>query len=130
MRRAFILILLLIGCYGVNNNTTHIGMLNTNCLGENAWEEISKQFSTNNINDTIWKIKCQEFSEQPFESNVLYFNEGPEELIGVTYSSVRYVYNPSISDDILDGMSLKLSEKEKRRICTRIQELLKKYQCD
>lgn len=135
MRNVFLLIyvlfLMLVGCqYGINEKTTHIGYLNTTCLSKAAWLEIRNTHSTNSITDSTLLNKMKDFKDKPFQTYVLYFKDFPCELIGVEYSSVRYIYNPLISDQVLDGLSAILNHKEKKRIVKRIQLLLVKYQCE
>ncbi len=59
----------------------------------------------------------------------LFFQDEPKELIAVEYSTVRYVYNPKIRSEILDGLSPELSDEEQKRIRNRIQSLLISFQC-
>jgi hypothetical protein len=126
------ILLLLQSCYGVNEKTSEIFNLNTNCLSKAAWTDISSEYSINKVADSVWLEKSKEFENQPFTTEVLYFSEKPQELIGIAtdHYSVRYVYNPQISDEILDGLSSELNEKEMKRIGTRIQTLLMQYQCE
>jgi hypothetical protein len=69
------------------------------------------------------------FKNTSFPVSVIYFEQGPKELIGVDYSSIRYVFNPLISNQILDGLSPKLNEVEKKRIRNRVQNILMEFQC-
>lgn len=123
---------LLQSCYGVNEKTSHISDLNTNCLSEEAWSDINNAYSINKVIDSVWLEKLKDFENQPFPTEVLYFSEKPQESVGIAtdHYSVRYVYNPQISDEILDGLSRELHEKEVKRIGARIQTLLMQYQCE
>ncbi|MDJ1484630.1 hypothetical protein QNI16_29295 [Cytophagaceae bacterium YF14B1] len=72
----------------------------------------------------------KKFERMPFDNEVYYFKESPEELIAIRDNeSIGYVYNPHIRDAILDGLSPSLPKKEKERIGNRIQSFLRKYQC-
>lgn len=124
--------ILLQSCYGINEKTSEISTLNTNCLSSNAWDEISREYSTDKIVSPKFIKKLEGFKNQTFSSEVLYFGKNPEELIGVDDElySIRYVYNPKISNQILNGLSPQLKDIEKKRIRKRIQTLLMKYQCE
>jgi hypothetical protein len=127
----YILILLILAsCYGENEKTSRISYLNTNCISSNAWDDIKEKYSTESMVDSVWLKAVHAFEEKPFPTTVLYFKENPEELIGVEYSSVRYVYNPKIKDQVLDGLSSDLSDKEQKRIRNRVQNILMEYQCE
>lgn len=126
-----IVVLLFFSCnFMVNEKTSWISTLNTECLDDSAWIIIKRDYSTDSVTDKnlLWQI--DQIKKMPFPSDVLYFKEGPEELIGVQYYGVRYVYNKNISFQVLDGLSPELSESEKQRIQDRIQTLLMEYQCD
>jgi len=73
----------------------------------------------------------EEFKSQPFENELIYFSHSPEEVIAISsdHYSIRYVYNPKISDQVLDGFSKSLNESEKDRILKRIESVLEKYGC-
>lgn len=120
------------GCYGVNERTSEIGSLNTECLGKNAWTEIGRRHSTAGLTDSLFVEAIEELKRQPFKTEVLFFESSPKELIAVSddHYSVRYVFNPAISDQVLDGLSAPLSPAEKKRIRNRVQELLMDYQCE
>lgn len=126
----FIIILLFQSCrYGINEKTSWICDLNTTCLEDNSWTLMMKEYSIDSIKDVKLLEKLQDFKSQPFQTNVLYFKDEPTELIGFEYYGIRYVYNSKISNQILNGLSPQLSDKEKKRIHKRIQTLLMKYQC-
>ena len=125
--------LILTGCYyGVNSKTSEIGNLNTNCLDKNAWSKIYQTYSISNVEDSIYKYQVNDFKNMAFETDLLYFSNNPKEIIAVSteHYSVRYVFNSSISNQILDGLSLKLKEEEKKRIRNRVQKILMEYQCE
>lgn len=127
-----LIISLIVGCYGINENTFEIGDLNTDCLDKHAWKELLQKYNTENIEDTMFIEALKDLKLEPFRTEVLYFRDTyPKELIAVSedHYSVRYVFNPSISKVILDGLSSELSEKEKKRIRNKIQLLLMEYQC-
>lgn len=119
-------------CYGVNEKTSIIHSLNSTCLPESAWDSIKREYSSNMLVDSQLLEKLKEFRKMPFSTEVLYFPDSPEELIGISHNHyfIRYVYNPDISDDVLSGLSPELSAAEKKRIGKRILTLLMKYQCD
>lgn len=120
----------LIGCgYGVNDKTTQISYINNTCLKKNAWDTIIHIYSTKRITDSIFTNALSDFKNTSFPVSVIYFEQEPKELIGVDYSSIRYVFNPLISNQILDGLSPKLNESEKKRIRNRVQKILLEYQC-
>ena len=124
------MILILMGCYGVNKKTSAISLLNTTCFSEEEWLDMKKMYNTDSIKDSILLEKIRDIKNEPFPSDILYFKDSPNELIGVNYSCIRYVYNPLISDQILDGLSPQLTIKEKKRIVSRVQSLIMGYQCE
>ena len=120
-----------IGCgYGINEKTTQIAYINNTCLKKNAWDTIINIYSTKKITDSLFLDAVSNFKNTSFPVSVIYFEQEPKELIGIDYSSIRYVFNPSISNQILDGLSPKLKEEEKKRIRNRIQKILMEYQCE
>lgn len=127
-----VILFLLASCYGVNERTSHICNFNTTCVKKDAWAEIFRQYPVSEVSDSIWLLNLKKFKDQVFPSDVLYFAENPRELIGIdqNHSSVRYVYNPLISDQILDGLSPQLNAVEKKRIAKRIQTIVMQYQCE
>lgn len=119
-------------CYGVNEKTSIIHSLNSTCLPESAWDSMKREYSSNMLVDSQLLEKLKEFRKMPFSTEVLYFPDSPEELIGISHEhySIRYVYNPDISDDVLSGLSPELSAAEKKRIGKRILTMLMKHQCE
>ena len=116
--------------YGVNEKNTHIAYINNTCLQKNAWDSIESIYTTSVIRDTVFLEAMSGFKHVSFPVSLIYFNEEPRELIGVEYSSIRYVFNPLISTQILDGLSPELKESEKKRIRHRVQKILMNYQCE
>lgn len=125
-------LVLLAGCYGINEEVPSIELLNTDCLKSNAWDEIVERYSPVAIVDSTFMVKADMLREMPFYTNVLYFSEDPQELVGMSpnFYFIKYVYNPQISSDIVDGLSPEMTEKERERIQNRIQRLLIPYQCE
>ncbi|MCU0438185.1 MAG: hypothetical protein MUC49_09725 [Raineya sp.] len=124
--------IMLSSCYGVNERTSHIGALSSFCLPDSIEYFLQKEYSVNTLRDQKWIDKCNSFRNKPFPSIVIYFNESPKELVGIAqnFHTVRYVYNPNIRNQILDGLDSDLSDKEKKRILKRVQLALIKYQCE
>ena len=120
------------GCYGINERTTEIGSLNSICVKKGAWTEIVQSQSTQNIKDSIFADALQKIKGKPFTTEVLFFHKDPQELIAVDngHYSVRYVFNPAISKQVLDGLCSELSDLEKKRIRNRVLKLLIEYQCE
>ena len=119
------------GCYGVNQKTTEIGMLNSTCLQDIAWSELSKKYSKDNITSAEFKeglLRVENYFLKP--DYILYFQSGPEEIIGCDYYTVRTVFNPDISTMAIGGLDPSLSDNEQIRVRNRIQKLLMEYQCD
>jgi len=127
------LIFLLAGCgYGVNKKTTEIGILNTTCVTDGAWDDILRTYTTKNIQDSLFLAKIEEIERMPFPTQILYFFDGPRELIAVSedHYAVRYVYNPDLSLVPLCGMDKGLSIEEKKRVTKRVQDIIIQYQCE
>ncbi len=128
-----VIIILLLGCSDpiANKRTSRIYDLNVDCVSDSAWLELKNGHSINNIQDSKIQIILNDFKMMPFGHEIYYFKENPEELIAVSseHDCVRYIYNPLISKNVLDGLSPELSKKEKERVGNRIQLILRKYQC-
>lgn len=126
-----LLALIFSSCYGVNKKTSEIGDLNTDCLDSNAWDNLILKHSVTNITDTLFIESLESLKNRTFKTDILFFEDYPKELIAVAedHYSIRYVFNPKISSQVLDGLSSKLNESEKKRIRNRVQKLLMEYQC-
>lgn len=118
-------ILLLYSCYyGVNEKTSWICEFTLDNCSKELLEKVEEEYSIKNIKDSTLLSKVKEFKNQAFPiTMILYFKDAPEELIGLEYYGVRYVYNKNIADQILNGLSPQLNENDKERICKRISEL-------
>lgn len=115
----------------VNKYTSRIYNLNTECLADSAWKELKSYHSIARIKDSVMLSKLTEFKKMPFPHIVYYFDGKAPELIAVSadHDCVRYVYNPLISNSILDGLSPELTDQEKERVGNKVQSFLRKYQC-
>lgn len=124
--------LFLVSCDGffINKYTSHIGFLNFNCSDHSAvLDTIISQHQPVNMPPEFTAM-ATEFDNMPFTSGELvYFDSGPRELIKIDNYMVRYVYNPEISEWVLDGLSTGLSDQEQFRITARIQLLVIEHQC-
>jgi hypothetical protein len=136
MKKIFFINLLLLfifsSCYyGVNEKTSQIGWVDNTCQSKFAWDSILAKNPIGNIKDSLFLNALDNFKNVPYPVSLVYLSQEPKEIIGVTYSSVRYVFNPKIdSTMILDGLSAELKESEKKRILKRVQKLLMEYQCE
>jgi hypothetical protein len=101
-------------------------------MKKGAWDEIYESYSVKkvNVSNQTMLNGINQFKSQLYETELIYFKSGPEEIIGVTKTSVRYVFNPKLSDRVLDGFDRKLSLNEKIRIRDRVQKVIMNYQCD
>ena len=117
--------------YGVNESTSEIANLSDRCLSKNAWDSIISIHSVDKIKDSIFLKALVDFKDVSFPVSLIYLSQEPKEIIGVDYSSVRYVFNPKIDITmILDGNSASLKKEQKKRIRNRVQKLLMEYQCE
>src|SRR5574343_338444 len=99
----YLMYICFIGCgYGVNDKTTQISYINNTCLKKNAWDTIINIYSTKKITDSIFMKALSNFKNTSFPVSVIYFEQYPKELIGFDYSSIRYVFNPLIGNQILE----------------------------
>jgi hypothetical protein len=118
-------------CYGVNSKTSEIGDLDDTCLEEGAWDKLTENYAVDSTTpkefaSAVYSVKGH-FIHPKY---VLFFKEEPMEVVGCDYYSVRAVYNPKLSKDVLHGLSPKLSDDEQVRIRNRVQKALMEYQCD
>lgn len=125
------LILIFSSCfYGVNERTSGITDLNYSCK-QTDWDKMKIDHSVESSLDSTFIRKINHFKTKPFESELFYFKEKPQEIIAISsdHYQIRYVYNPKLSNKILDGFSEKLNNKEVDRISNRIHAMLEKYGC-
>ncbi len=127
--RAFFVVSLFISCYGVNENSSEIGSINYNC-SSSGWNQIFSKFSTSYFSDNVTKQIVEDFNNMPFKVDLIYLKE-PAEIIGISEDryTIRYLYNPNISNQILDGLSSQLTESEKERIQTRMVKIFEEHNC-
>ena len=122
--------LLLSSCYGVNSETSEIGDTYYTCRNENAWIEISKQYSTDQIKDSIFLEGLKDVENHFLKPDyIIYFKSEPREIVGISNQVIRVAFNPKIFDGSIDGLSPSLSDKEQVRIRNRVLKLLYKYEC-
>jgi len=121
---------LLIGCYGVNSETSEIGNINSICQNEKAWSELTKEYSTDKIQDSSFLNGLSAVKNHFIKPKyILYFESGPKEIIGCDFYSIRVAYNPKIFSGNIDGLTPALSDNEQVRIRNRVLKLLYKYEC-
>ena len=67
-----------------------------------------------------------------FDYEPLYFEETPEELIGLdkNHYVIRYYYNPKISKNLLNGLSPELTDSIKIRIFLKVQMMFYDFQTE
>jgi len=138
MRELFFIVittLLLAGCviptYGVNAETSEIGSMSPRCLDSLAWDIICAEHSIDNITNPELLLKLNDVKNHFIEPDyILYFKDGPEEIIGCDWYSIRVVYNYNIANQTLTGLSPLLSNKEQKRIRNRVFKELMKHQCE
>lgn len=122
--------LLLTSCYGVNEQTSQIGDYYFMCRKGDAWSEICKQHSPNDIKDSIFLDGLTQVENHFLSPKyILYFDDSPREIIGCDDYSVRVAFSPEICDYTVDGLSQELSDAEQIRIRNRVLTLLKPYEC-
>lgn len=128
--KSFLVISLFTSCYGINKKSSEIASLNYDC-GTYEWNQILSDFSTSYFSNNITKQAVEDFKNMHFKVDLIYLEE-PHEIIGVSedHYTIRYIYNPIISDQILDGLSSQLTKSEKQRIKNRIARIIEEYGCN
>ncbi|WP_281239927.1 hypothetical protein [Flavobacterium praedii] len=123
-------IALFYSCYGVNAETSEIGDAYYTCRDKNAWNEISNEFSTNQIKDSTF-LEGLKYVENHFlkPDYIIYFKSNPREIVGISNEVIRVAFNPKIFNGPIDGLTPQLSDKEQVRIRNRVLKLLYKYEC-
>lgn len=113
-----------------NKSTSAIGSMYGQCLKKGAWDSLFVRHNIDNIKDSVLIEALFEFENMPFETYILYMQNDPVELIGISTDKymVRYVFNPELRSKVLDGYML--NESEKNRILNRVQMLLMEFQCE
>ncbi|WMI68194.1 hypothetical protein [Mangrovimonas sp. YM274] len=127
--KSFLIISLFTSCYGINEKSSEIGSLNYD-FGTYEWNQIFSDFSTSYFSSNVTKQVVEDFKKKPFKVDLIYLKE-PREIIGISedHYSIRYIFNPIISDQILDGLSSQLTESEKQRIKNRIARIVEVHGC-
>lgn len=134
-----LILLLFLSCNGdsyfINEKTSEIYDLNNRCLEDGAWDKILATYGYEDsiINDNVnFKVAVNRIKDKPFDTDILYFNDENQELIAISSDrySIRYVYNPEVSSEILDGFSKELTQSQKKRIVERVMNLVMNYQCN
>jgi hypothetical protein len=114
-----------------NAETSQIGNLNGVCVETNVMKQLCQKFSVDSIKDSILLLKAKKIKEHFIHPEyVLYFAEEPIELVGCDFYSIRNVYSPKISEQVLDGLDMSLSNDEQVRIRNRVLKEYMMFQCD
>ena len=131
-RLFFILIAIsLVGCYGVNSETSQIGNMNPTCLDSLAWKSMCEEHSIENITDSNLISRVEDIKNHFIKPDyILYFDEEPKEIIGCDWYSIRVVYNENIADQLLTGISPLLGNDDQKRIRNRVLAEIMKHQCE
>jgi hypothetical protein len=117
-------------CYGVNAETSEIGDTYYTCRNKNAWDEISKEYSTNQIKDSTFIEGLKDVENHFLKPDyIIYFKTNPREIVGISNHVIRVAFNPKIFNGPIDGLTPQLSDKEQVRIRNRVLKLLYKYEC-
>lgn len=124
-------ILVLNSCQFTNSETSEIGDMSPTCLDSLAWEKICQDYSIDSIKEPKLLSKLKDVKNHFIKPDyILYFKEGPEEIIGCNWYSIRVVYNEKIADQTLTGLDPLLSNNEQKRIRNRVLKELMRYQCE
>lgn len=130
MKKYLFIIILTSSCNLENNKSTAIDMIHDDCIADSAMDILCERYSIKSIKDSIFNKKLKEMNKRAFKTRVLYFKNNPEEIIGIDRYLIMYVYNPSLSSNVLCGLNDEVTEKERNRIFIRIQKLLLEFQCE
>lgn len=125
----FLLLVLLVSCYGVNEKNSQIFTLSSCCNSDSTWATIYNDYKIENDNKEEVQEVIKDFKSQPFSTDIIYFKSDPEEYIGISKEGrfIRYMYNKNISNQVLDGLSPQLKDSEKIRIGLRVNAILFNY---
>lgn len=109
--------------YEINAKTSEIGYLHVKYSKTN----LDNLLETHKLPEGIYKNQKNKMLDSPFNVHILYFDSFPQEIIGFNSDTdcIRFVYNESIDKDkVLDGFSTNLDSINKKRIISRIENLL------
>lgn len=122
------MVLALLACdgFGINEKNSYIAVISSCCNSKVTWSEIYSKYKIRDTSDVKSREIILKFKKQPFPSKIIYFENNPEEYIGIGNegSVIRYLYNENLSSEVLDGFSSELSESEKIRITLRLNSIL------
>ena len=123
--------LVLNSCQFANSETSEIGSMSPTCLDSLAWKKICQEYSIDSIKDPKLLSKLEDVKNHFIKPDyILYFKNGPEEIIGCDWYSIRVVYNEKIADQTLTGLDPFLGNDEQKRIRNRVLKEIMKYQCE
>ena len=118
-------------CQFANSETSEIGSMSPSCFDSLAWKKICQQYSTDRIKNTKLLSELKDVKYHFIKPDyILYFKDGPEEIIGCDWYSIRVVYNETIADQTITGLDPLLSNDEQKRIRNRVLKEIMKYQCE
>ena len=123
--------LVLNSCQFANSETSEIGSMSPTCLDSLAWRKICQEYSIDSIKDPKLLSNLEDVKNHFIKPDyILYFKDGPEEIIGCDWYSIRVVYNEKIADQTLTGLDPLLGNDEQKRIRNRVLKEIMKYQCE
>nr|WP_315221642.1 hypothetical protein [uncultured Flavobacterium sp.] len=123
--------LVLNSCQFANSETSEIGRMSPTCLDSLAWKKICQEYAIDSIKDPKLLSKLKDVKNHFIKPDyILYFKDGPEEIIGCDWYFIRVVYNKKIADQTLTGLDPLLGNDEQKRIRNRVLKEIMKYQCE
>lgn len=116
--------------YHVNAETSEIGDLATHCISEDGWEQVCSKYSIDSIKDPSYLKGLADVKNHFLPPKyILYFPEGPQEILAGDWYTLRVAYNEDIAFHTVHGLSQCLSNEEQVRMRNRVLSALKEHQC-
>lgn len=124
-----------VSCYGVNEKSSEIAVINTDCLKDSTWSIIKKRYNYDTVTVESYLYAIKELKSYLLSTDILYFDSGPRELIAVStdHYTIRYQNsNTSFLTEykILHGQSAEMTPNERIRIRNRILSIIMEFQCE
>lgn len=130
--------LLASACYGVNERNQHITDIENGCTNP-CIEKHLQALAYDTTKAPQFREQVEEIQSMVFPTTILYFPEGPEELIAIStdWYFIRYLYNPALSRNVppmlryqvMDGYSGELDARQRARLKRRVEALFEACGC-
>jgi hypothetical protein len=139
MKKMFLIIVLFLhSCSLENQKTKAIASINIDEVDSSFWRDLESKYYLDSTRMRPYPLHffglsidsaLKRFSNDNAKY-IVHFKDDPQEVVGFDDFSLRTVYSPSLAVGVLDNISSSIGPYHKRRIATRLQLLIMKYQSE